>query len=91
MSRKIRGGTIGRTFILMIALLNQILILFGQNLIPIVNHQIYRGISLVITVLAAIFAWWKNNSFTQEAIEADIYKNILKNQQDGADIGRMSS
>ena len=30
------------------------------------------------TIVTAIIAWWKNNSFTQEAIEADKYLDQLR-------------
>ena len=31
-----------------------------------------------ITTVAALVAWWKNNSFTPEAIEADDFMARLK-------------
>lgn len=33
------------------------------------------------TVGAALAAWWKNNSFTPEAIEADDFMTRLKQQK----------
>ena len=34
-----------------------------------------------LTVAAALVSWWKNNSFTPEAIEADDYFYKLKSGQ----------
>lgn len=68
---KVDSGTIARTIILFLALLNQVLGLFGVQAIPIEDEQINLLISTGWTVVAAIAAWWKNNSFTQAAIKAD--------------------
>lgn len=75
--QKIDAGTIARTIILFLALLNQILGIFGIQAIPIEDEQINTIISTVWTVAAAIIAWWKNNSFTQNAIKADNYRKEM--------------
>lgn len=75
--QKIDAGTIARTIILFLALLNQILGIFGVQAIPIEDEQINTIISTVWTVAAAIIAWWKNNSFTQNAIKADNYRKEI--------------
>jgi holin, SPP1 family len=87
MSEKISATTIARTAVLILALANQILAMFGKQAFPFTNDQVYLGITTVFTVVAVLRAWWKNNSFTKEAIKADIYKNKLKHVQDGADAG----
>jgi len=91
MTEKISTGTIARTVVLIFALANQILAMFGKHAFPWTDDQVYQGITAVITVAAAIRAWWKNNSFTKVAITADTYKNKLKTEQDGADIGSSTS
>lgn len=75
--QKIDAGTIARTIILFLALLNQILGIFGVQAIPIEDEQINTIISTVWTVAAAIIAWWKNNSFTQNAIKAENYRKEI--------------
>ena len=35
------------------------------------DEQISEVISTVITIGASVWAWWENNSFTKNAIEAD--------------------
>ena len=69
---KISAGTIGRTVCLALALINQFLILFGKGTIPFAEDDIYQFVSMLFTAVATVVAWWKNNSFTKEAIEADM-------------------
>ena len=68
---KITKGTITRTAILGLALTNQVLTVFGKSPIPIYDDTVTSLISAGCTVVASGIAWWKNNSFTQKAIEAD--------------------
>lgn len=70
--------TIIRTIVLFVALLNQVLTMFGLNPLPFSNEDIYSGLTAIFTVAATIWAWWKNNSFTQNAIEADEFLKKLK-------------
>lgn len=69
---KISAGTIGRTVCLALALINQFLILFGKGTIPFAEDDIYQFVSMLFTAVTTVVAWWKNNSFTKEAIEADM-------------------
>lgn len=70
--------TIIRTIVLFVALLNQVLTMFGLNPLPFSNEDIYSGLTMIFTVVATLWAWWKNNSFTQNAIEADEFLKKLK-------------
>ena len=81
MMMKIKTETIVRTVILVVALINQVLTVTGHSLLPITDEQITEIITLVITVGASLWAWWKNNSFTQAAIEADELLNTLKKEE----------
>ena len=74
----IKSDTIARTIILFLALLNQILAVAGKEILPFAEDDIYQIVSLLATFLSAVTAWWKNNSFTKAAIEADTYKDELK-------------
>lgn len=67
----IKKETIIRTVVLAIALVNQVLTMFGRSVIPIDDAQITELLSIGFTIGAAVWAWWKNNSFTKNAIEAD--------------------
>lgn len=75
---KITAETIARTIVLVIALLNQIFAIFGRDQIPIAEDNIYQLVSILFTIGAAIWSWWKNNSVTQNAIKADEYLKELK-------------
>lgn len=76
---KITAETIARTIVLALALLNQVLAICGKGQIQIAENDIYQIVSLTFTAVAAVWSWWKNNSFTQNAIKADEYLNELKN------------
>ena len=67
----ITSVTIARTIILVLALLNQILTATGHSVINISDESINTLISTGFTIVTAIVAWWKNNSFTQSALKAD--------------------
>ena len=77
-NRTVSAGTITRTAVLGFALANQLLSAAGKPLLPIDNAQLEQMISTGFTVGAALTAWWKNNSFTPEAIEADDFMARLK-------------
>jgi SPP1 family holin len=68
---QITSGTIARTAILILALVNQVLTATGHSVINISDENINTLISTGFTIISAIIAWWKNNSFTQAAIMAD--------------------
>lgn len=74
---KIKVATMTRTAVLILALANQILSATGHSPIPVDDAQLEQLISTGMTVGAAIWAWWKNNSFTKEAIAADNYLDSL--------------
>ena len=76
----VKTDTIIRTVILIVALINQILTSTGHSVIPITDDQITEIISLIITIAASLWAWWKNNSFTKNAILAD---EMLKDLREG--------
>mgnify|MGYP003447756978 FL=1 len=77
---KISAGTIARTIILALALINQLLTATGHNVINVADEDINMLVSTVFTIVTAIIAWWKNNSFTKAAIEADA---VMKEKKDG--------
>lgn len=74
----VKTDTIARTIVLFIALANQVLAIAGKEVFPVTEDQIYQIVTLVATVGASVWAWWKNNSFTPNAIEADKVLTELK-------------
>lgn len=78
MKYKIDSQVIARTIILAIALINQIFAIFGRQQIPVQEDTVYQIVSLLFTIITTVWSWWKNNSFTPEAIKADAYMHELK-------------
>lgn len=76
---KISAGTIARTICLALALVNLALSTAGKPLLPIKNEQIESAVTVGFTAVSGIMSWWKNNSFTKEAIEAD---KIMRSQKE---------
>ncbi len=80
--KKVTPETIARTIILVIALANTILTMSGKNPLPFADDDIYTAVSIIATLAATAWAWWKNNSFTSNAIKADEYLKKLKNKEE---------
>lgn len=76
----ITAGTVARTIILALALVNQVLSALGRPLLPIEDAQVETLVTTGWTVVAAMVAWWKNNSFTAAAQKGD---EVMK-QEKGA-------
>ena len=75
---KISAATIARTACLLLALTNQVLSALGKPVLPIESQTVEQLVTAGITTVAALVAWWKNNSFTKEAILADKEYDRLK-------------
>ena len=56
---------------MILALVNQVLTATGHSVIKVSDDDINTLISTGFTIVSALIAWWKNNSFTQAAIMAD--------------------
>ena len=74
---QIKVQTIIRTIVLAVALINQTLIVMGKNPLPITDEQLNQFFGIGFTMLASIWSWWKNNSFTKNAMRADRYLKML--------------
>lgn len=64
-------GTVIRTVLLFMALINQTLILFGKPILPISEDQVtslaetlYLAVSMIFTIGTTLVAWFKNNYVT---------------------------
>jgi SPP1 family holin len=79
--KNVKTETIVRTGVLIFALINQALTASGRNILPVSDEQVAEIISLTITIGASVWAWWKNNSFTKNAIEADKVLEKLKSEE----------
>ena len=79
----ISAGTIARTACLLLALTNQMLSALGKPVLPIESATVEQLVTAGITTVTALIAWWKNNSFTRAALEADktFERERLKHKQ----------
>ncbi|MDA7025062.1 phage holin [Bacillus sp. CLL-7-23] len=75
-------GTVVRTVLLFIALINQTLMMFGKGALPISEDQVntladtlYLVGSTVFTIITSIVAWYKNNYVTEKGKKQ---KEVLK-------------
>ncbi len=80
MNLKISTGTVARTACLLLALTNQVLSACGKPVLPIESQTVEQLVTAGITTVAALVAWWKNNSFTTAALEADKTYEKVKSQ-----------
>lgn len=79
---KVDAGTIARTIVLGLGLLNMILAQLGYVPLDIADSQIYQAVSDIVVIGGAVFAWWKNNPFTKNA---KIAQETLKELKAGED------
>lgn len=80
-TNKVSASTIARTAVLLLALTNQLLSAMGKPVLPIESETLEQLITAGITTVAALVAWWENNSFTAAAIEADKTYDLIKNKR----------
>ena len=80
-TNKISAATIARTACLLLALTNQVLTACGRPILPIESETLNQLVTSGLTVAAALVSWWKNNSFTREALAGDSYLTQLRNRK----------
>ncbi|MEC2046637.1 phage holin [Bacillus licheniformis] len=75
-------GTVIRTVLLFIALVNQTLIMFGKSALPISEDQVntladalYLVSSTIFTIVTTLVVWFKNNYVTGKGKQQ---KEVLK-------------
>ena len=75
------GNHLDAIVILVVVIINSIMQMTGKNPLPYSETQVYNAISIIADVAISLWAWWKNNSFTSAAIQADEYMNAIKNEE----------
>lgn len=63
--------TWARTLVLILALVSQLCVILGKRSEAIDVDQWQEYVTYALTVISSIWAWWKNNSFTDKAQNAD--------------------
>lgn len=77
----VKTDTIIRTIVLVLALINQVLAIVGREAIPITEEDVYQVVTIIVTIGASVWAWWKNNSFTKAALKGDEVMKQLKERE----------
>ncbi len=75
---QISKGTIARTISVVLVIVNIVLKQFGIDAINVSESEILTFVEALIEVGIIVVSFWKNNSFTQKAIEADEFLKNLK-------------
>lgn len=77
----ITKGTIVRTIVLAIVVINLVLKALGVDLIPTDEYMIASVVETLAEIGAIVAAWWYNNSFTEKARKADEFFQNLKESE----------
>ena len=76
--KNINKETVISTALMILALVNQILTMFGYSPLPIDNEFVINAISLAFLIGTTIYSWWHNNSVTSAAQIGDKIMNAIK-------------
>ena len=78
MTKKPTAGPVARLICLVMAVINQVLVMTGHPVLPIEGSDLEAWITTGLTAAAGLWAYWKNNSWTPEAIDADETMHLNK-------------
>lgn len=53
-----------RTAVLFLALLNQLLMVFGYSILPISEEELSELLTALFTTATALWVWWNDNRWT---------------------------
>ena len=73
-----KKGAIIRIAVLAITTINAILTASGRNPIPFDESAFTECLAYIINGVCAVWAWYKNNNMTKEAIEGSALTKALK-------------
>lgn len=73
-----KSNAIVRLVVLLVLIINQALITFGYEPLPFSDEQIYEAVSVVALVLGSLWAWYRNNNLTDEALSGQAEIERLK-------------
>ena len=80
--KDISKGTIIRTIMLIIVIVNLILKACGKNIIDIDEGTVAYYFETILEIAVIIVGFWKNNSYTENAQKADKFLRALQNFDD---------
>lgn len=71
-------GSLIRTLVLAIALINQLLTASGKSPLPIEDETVDLLVSSTFTVVVSIWTWWKNNYISKKGLKQ---KEVLEDKK----------
>lgn len=74
---KITKGTIVRTIMTVLVIINMILKQTGHTVLEIDEDSVASFVEIAVEAAVIIVAWWKNNSFSENAKRADAFLKQL--------------
>ena len=78
---KISKGTIVRTIMIVLVIVNVILGHLGYDLINVDENEILEFVEALIEIAIIVVGFWKNNSYSKNAIKADEFLKTLRNSE----------
>ena len=75
----INAETVTGVLILLVALINAVLQMFGINTLPIENEEVTNVVSTVFLIVTAIWNTWKNRNISTASQTAQQITNAIKN------------
>lgn len=83
---KITKGTIIRTILTVIVLINLVLKAFGKSAITVDDGVVANVVETVIEITAIAVGFWKNNSYSEKALKADKFLQDLRNEEESEEV-----
>lgn len=75
----INAETVTGVLILLVALINAVLQMFGINTLPIENEEVSNIVSTIFLIATAIWNTWKNRNITTISQEMQVLTDAVKN------------
>lgn len=82
MGVSISKGTVLRTVMLGVVILNMVLKKLGFVIINVTEDEITTFIEIFLELAVIAVAFWKNNSYSEKAIKADEFLKMLKESEE---------
>lgn len=79
---KISKGTIVRTVMIVLVIVNMVLGRMGYDVIDVDENQVLEIVEILIEIAIIIVGFWKNNSYTEKAIKADEFLKGLREESE---------
>lgn len=78
---KISKNTIVRTILVLLVIINFVLERMGVDIIPADESTILMFVETIIEIAILVVGFWKNNSFSPNAIKADKFLKELRESE----------